>query len=188
MKNHFLEAATPADEKAEAEKIMAGIKDKHAAFDDERALTELSETQRTRALAKLAGQSVSEIASAHNISPQAVAKTIVKPAIRLALREMLNTMVVAETDRNGVETHRSFQQIAIETLVRAMEANKVFTFGCDFVERPDWPTRISAANRLLSLFELPAPIAPEKPPVAEEIAMLEQTTTTTRRRGRTVLS
>ncbi len=175
---------TPADDAGELEtvkKLMAATRARHAEYEKERdALAGLTETQKSRALATIAGATPSEIAKAENKSPQAIAQAVAKPAIRLALREMLDTMVVSETDSKGAVTHRTFQQVALETLILAMSAKKVYTFGSDFVERADWPTRIAAANRVLSLYETPAPIAttPETP-VAEEVA--ETSTTTTHR-------
>ncbi|GAC1407948.1 MAG: hypothetical protein NVSMB64_15510 [Candidatus Velthaea sp.] len=55
------------------------------------------------------------------------------------------------------------------------------TFGNDYIERPDWATRLAAATRILGYYEA-APIA-TKPPVVEEVAVEETTRRATSRRS-----
>ena len=175
-KRRALPEPTPAD----VEDMRARLKsqsvevDEHLAENAQRRAY-ASRTQEVRGTAALAGATAAEIARAEGISPQAVAKSLTAPATRLSMRDLLEQMVVVETAPDGTVTHRSFQQIALETLVRAMSANKVFTYGSAFVERPDWPTRMNAACRILD-YSQPEARAPEKPGPFVEEAALETTT------------
>ena len=150
-------------------------------------MASLTATQKSRALATVAGVKPSEIAAAQNGSKQAVAASIAKPAVRAAVRELLGLLVVSETSADGSVTHKTFQQCALETVAEALRANRVFTFGNDFVERPDWPTRLAAADRIFAFAEpaiLPPIATTEKPTIVEETVETHRRATRRREQGR----
>ena len=158
--------------------IDAGLADTNA------LIAKLTPTQQSRALATVAGATPSEIAKAQGVSKQSVSESIAAPAVRMTLHYLVSEMLVKELEGDQIISEKNLAEFALETVANALHADRVMTFGNTFVERPDWPTRLAAASRILGYYEA-VPIAPPtSAPVVEELAIEETTRRETSRRSR----
>ena len=155
--------------------IDAGLADANA------LIAKLTPTQQSRALATVAGARPSEIAEAKGVLKQSVCESLAAPAVRMTLHYLVSEMLVKEFEGDQIISEKNLADFALETVANALHADRVVTFGNTFVERPDWPTRLAAASRILGYYEA-VPIA-TKPPVVEEVAIEMTTRRATSRRS-----
>jgi len=99
----------------------------------------------------------------------------------MTLHYLVSEMLVKELEDDQIISEKNLAEFALETVANALHADRVVTFGNTFVERPDWPTRLAAASRILGYYEA-VPIA-TKPPVVEEVAIEMTTRRATSRRS-----
>ena len=156
-------------------KLDAGLADARA------LIAKLTPTQQSRALATVAGATPSEIAKAQGVSKQSVSESIAAPAVRMTLHYLVSEMLVKELEDDQIISEKNLAEFALEPVANSLHADRVVTFGNTFVERPDWPTRLAAASRILGYYEA-VPIA-TKPPVVEEVAIELTTRRATSRRS-----
>ena len=81
--------------------IDAGLADTNA------LVAKLTPTQKSRALATVAGATPSEIAKSEGVSKQSVSESIAAPAVRMALRDLVSEMVVKELEGDQVISEKS---------------------------------------------------------------------------------
>ncbi|GAC1407947.1 MAG: hypothetical protein NVSMB64_15500 [Candidatus Velthaea sp.] len=70
-------------------------------------VAKLTPTQKSRALATVAGATPSEIAKAEGVSKQSVSESIAAPSVRMALRDLVSEMVVKELEATGLFRKRA---------------------------------------------------------------------------------
>ena len=157
-------------------KLDAGLADARA------LIAKLTPTQQSRALATVSGVTPCEIAKAKGVLKQSVSESIAAPAVRMMLHYLVSEMLVKEFEGDQIISEKNLADFALEAVANTLHADRVVTFGNTFVERPDLPTRLAAASRILGYYEA-VPIA-TKPPVIEEVAIKETTRRATSRRSR----
>jgi len=147
----------------------------NAVIDD---LAQLTETQKRRALATIAGATPTAIAKAEGVSKQSVAKTLSSPAVKEGIHVALSRAVVEFTDGDRVP----LTEVALATIMKLLVARKAVVFGSNYEMVPDNAVRFQAAVKILEWAHSPAaePMSrASSPPPAEDIS-IEETLSTRR--------
>jgi len=141
------------------------------------AFSALTETQRTRLAAHLAGRSNKAIARSEGVTPQSVSETLAAPAVRQLYFKVAGHRLRA---RAG-----SIEELISELLVglqeAALRAEKPVVFGNNLRMVPDHRMRVEATVRLLSMIE--PPDACEKQQRVDEVVARETHTREIRHRA-----
>ena len=151
---------------------------------------DLTETQARRLAKSIQGESLAAIATTEGCSKQAVAKSLAAPAVRQTAFKILGRELMTQDKATG--EMRDIVAEALSVVVHVMEnATRPVVLTQSYgsgggsqqhIERvPDYPTRLAAATRLLSLVDKPEAAVPPAVSIAEE---RETVTTHTRERRR----
>lgn len=174
------------------EEQHAGIVAAMSGLDDTMAQVEkLTEKQRSRALATVAGKTPSEIAQAEGVSSQAVTETLRSREVRATVQFLIGRTKMRL--RGSDQEPKLMIMCAVEMLGALLYAEK--PFGCEggFKMVPDNATRLAAVTKIMALYQeplsaasLPAQLRPllEDPPqeLVEEIAVETSSTKRVSRR------
>jgi hypothetical protein len=136
----------------------------------ELVLRGLSPTQERRAIARLEGQSIREIAKAEGRAPSTVAETLAAPSVR--------ARIAAELRLIHVNKESLLRAVLRELVTIALEATKLGPFG----RSADYRTRLDACVKVLHYYDASDGASPEPPhPVLEQSAVERSITATERR-------
>jgi hypothetical protein len=153
----------------------------------------LTKTQRSRALATVAGKTPTEIAKAEGVSKQSVSETLNSAMVKATIRELVRGCTIEESRKNerGEPTllkRTTAVEAALSTIMNLMDAKKPVIFGSTYQMVPDNATRFQAALKIIEWAqESQGPAEPPKPAVSEDLA-IEESTTSTRRLARRQVS
>lgn len=124
----------------------------------EATIPRLTKTQANRLVARVQGASLPTIAQAEGVTKQSVAETLRAPAVQEAVSTILGRPMEAVDKATGKQVNIVCK--ALEMLVEAMENATRFvpSGGGRFSRVPDYPRRVAAASRILSLVDRPASV------------------------------
>jgi len=139
-------------------------------------LAQLTKTQQRRALAAVAGATLTEIAKAEGVSKQAVAETLDAGIVKRTISD-----IVRHTTETNGETgkQRWLIESAVSVLGDLLLAKKPVIYGATYAMVPDNATRFATAVKILELAQMPPSPPVAKPAVSEDLA-IEETTSTRR--------
>src|SRR5579883_2511678 len=158
------------------------------------ALATLTPTQQRRVIARLGGATLQEIANAEGCSTSAIDQSLKSPSVKTAFSILgYDAFVIKRKSGDTFEDVNPILVVLQQLFDVACNASKAVVVskasGVTHIEKvEDYPTRLAAISKILSLVNIPSPAQPgEKTARSGQGVELEQTETemrSTRRRVR----